>query len=244
MTSRQTQPLTDHDGSPRGDTLRLLHASDLHLGERPANDDAVEVLVELAKRHDVDSVLLVGDIFDHNRVPTEFGQAMVDRLGTTQLPVVILPGNHDPLVAGSIWKRIRLPSNVHLLTETSGELIRLSDGKLVIWGRPHPDYNDMRPLQGIPRREGDAWHVALAHGHFARTAADQQRAYIITADEIAASGWDFIALGHWDVPTDVSAGGVTAVYSGSPSRMGACALVTLTDAQGARAVSVERIGSR
>jgi hypothetical protein len=51
-----------------------------------------------------------------------------------------------------------------------------------------------------------------------------------------------VALGHWDVPFDASSGGVTAAYSGSPSRMGACALTTLwLDAGGGRHADVERL---
>ena len=43
-------------------------------------------------------MLLVGDIFDHNRIPTEVGQALVDELARLDVPVVVLPGNHDCLV--------------------------------------------------------------------------------------------------------------------------------------------------
>ena len=50
-----------------------------------------------------------------------------------------------------------------------------------------------------------------------------------------------MALGHWDVPRDMSAGGVTAAYSGSASRNGVCALVTLTVEDGVRQVSVEQL---
>ena len=70
---------------------------------------------------------------------------------------------------------------------------------------------------------------------------DLHRAYLITPEEIAASERDYIALGHWDVPHDMSAGTVTAAYSGSASRYRVCALVTLTDDDAGRRVDVERL---
>jgi DNA repair exonuclease SbcCD nuclease subunit len=221
--------------------VRLLHASDTHLGHHPDNDRSVELLVVLARRHAVHAVLLVGDIFDHNRLPADFGQPLVDRLGEADVPVIVLPGNHDPLAPDSIWKRLRLPPNVRVLAQAGGEALRLDGANVVIWGRPLVDYFDVRPLEGIPRRQGDAWHVALAHGHVTATQGVIKRSYIITPEEIAGTGWDYIALGHWDSAADVSAGGVTAVYSGSPSRAGACALVTLDETAGVRSVGVERL---
>lgn len=81
----------------------------------------------------------------------------------------------------------------------------------------------------------------MAHGHVVRGPEDLHRAYLIHPEEIAASDRDYVALGHWDVPRDMSVGGVTAVYSGSASRNGVCALVTLTLVDGDRQVSVERL---
>jgi hypothetical protein len=99
----------------------------------------------------------------------------------------------------------------------------------------------MRPLADLPARDGHAWHVALAHGHMVLGRHELHRAYLITPEEIAASERDYIALGHWDVPHDMSAGTVTAAYSGSASRYRVCALVTLTDDDDGRRVDVERL---
>ena len=55
-------------------TVRILHASDLHVGESTVRDSGVAHVVDAAIGLGVDVVLLVGDIFDHNRVPTEVGR--------------------------------------------------------------------------------------------------------------------------------------------------------------------------
>jgi exonuclease SbcD len=224
------------------ETVRILHTSDIHVGDSVDHSGVVAPLVETALAREVDLVLLVGDIFDHNRVPTEAGQVLVDELGRLDVPVVVLPGNHDCLVPDAVWRRVTLPANVHVLMDAAGEHLELAELDLALWGRPHPDYGDLRPLAGIPAPGERRWHVALAHGHLVLRPDDRPRAYQITPEEIAASAQDYIALGHWDVPHDKSAGDVTAHYSGSASRYGVCALVTLSDAgAGGRRVDVERV---
>jgi len=224
-------------------TLRLLHASDLHVGDIHVDQgDPVRPLVDAAISEGVDAVLLVGDIFDHNRVPTEVGQQLADELARLDVPVIVLPGNHDCLVPDAVWHRVDLPPNVHLMTDSAGHHVEPDDLDVSFWGRPHPTYADIKPLGGLPPRSGRrTWDVVLAHGHMVLRAEDLHRAYQITPDEIAASDRDYVALGHWDVPHDMSAGDVTARYSGSASRFGVCALVTLTiDETGARRVTAER----
>jgi hypothetical protein len=220
-------------------SVRLLHASDLHAGETTSRDSGVTQVVDAALAHAVDAVLLVGDIFDHNRVPTDAGQELADELARLDVPVIVLPGNHDCLVPHSIWRRVEVPGNVTVIMASEGEHVDLPGLDIELWGRPHPDFDDLRPLEGIPPRGTRTWQVAMAHGHVVLSADDLRRAYQIHPDEIAASERDYIALGHWDVARDMSTGGVTAGYSGSASRNGICALVTLAIVDGARHVAVE-----
>ena len=221
--------------------MRLLHTSDIHVGDSIERADALGPLVAVARERAVDAVLLVGDTFDHNRITTEAGQHVVDAFGALDVPVVALPGNHDCLVEGTIWHRVVLPSNMHVITDPDGEQVVLDDLDLELWGRPHPSYADIRPFEGLPPRGARTWQVVLAHGHMVQGREDLHRAYLIAPEEIAASDRDYVALGHWDVPRDMSAGGVTARYSGSPSRYRVCALVTLTLDGSDRRVDVEQL---
>jgi DNA repair protein SbcD/Mre11 len=236
VTGQEAGPLAGQCGK----TVRLLHISDIHLGSYADDDVCIPSLIKAAKEYSVDVVLLVGDTFDHNRVSTEFGQAVVDQLSELTVPVVVLPGNHDCLADGTIWKRVTLPANFTLLSEPAGQFARMADLGLVIWGRPHADYFDMRPLTDIPEREEGAWNVALAHGHFTDDLKDM-RSYLLTAEQIANSRRDYIALGHWHAPTDISSGNVPAIYCGSASMAKACALVTLSEEPGIRRVQVDRM---
>ena len=90
-------------------------------------------------------------------------------------------------------------------------------------------------------RGASTWQLALAHGQLVQSSDDLRRAYLITSEEIAGSERDYVALGHWDVQRDVSAGEVPAWYSGSPSRKAVCALVTMTRDGDERRVDVQSI---
>ena len=223
-------------------TVRLLHTSDLHVGERADGVAVVAAVVDAALERGADAVLLVGDTFDHNRIRTEVAQELVDQLARLgDVPVVVLPGNHDCLIPESVWWRVEVPPNMHVLTDAGGEHLQLEHLALALWGRPHADFGDLRPLAGVPAPEGHRWHVALAHGHLVLHPGDEHRSYQITPEEIAACAQDYVALGHWDVPHDMSAGGVCAHYSGSGSRFGVCVLATLREDDGTRRVDVERV---
>jgi DNA repair exonuclease SbcCD nuclease subunit len=232
--------VTDVSGAPS--TLRILHTSDVHIGDSFSRDDAISALVDLALAHEVDVMVIVGDFFDNNRVETDVAQAIVDKLHRLPVPVVVLPGNHDPLLVGTIYGRVVLPDHVRVLTAPDGETVTLDELDLEIWGKPHMSYDDNRPLEGLPPRGTSTWQVALAHGQLVQSTDDLRRAYLITPEEIAGSERDYVALGHWDVQRDVSAGPVAAWYSGSPSRKAVCALVTFTRDGDERRVHVQSIG--
>jgi DNA repair exonuclease SbcCD nuclease subunit len=223
------------------DTVRLLHASDVHVDNSHEGCDGIMRLADAAVSLDIDLVLLVGDTFDDNRVRPEVIATFVEHLERVPVPVVILPGNHDPYFAGSIYDRTELPGHVTVLRDGNGATHAMPHLGLELWGRPHVSFADHRPFDGLPPRGEQPWQVALAHGHLVRTPDDRHRAYQITHEEIAASNRDYVALGHWDVQHDVSVGGVTAWYSGSPRRYATCALVTLSGVGASRTVQVEPV---
>ena len=215
--------------------------SDLHL-EEPKDAEQVSALAALAAERAAAVLLIVGDFFDNARVSDETLKATAAALGQVPARVVILPGNHDPFMAGSPYTRADLGANVRVLSAPGGETHQIAG--------PRPGHLGPPALQ-LRRLPADGRRPAPRPGHVAGRAGprspgarpdDLHRAYLIDPAEIAASGRDYVALGHWDVPFDASSGAVVAAYSGSPSRMGACALTTLwLDAAGGRHVDVERL---
>lgn len=104
--------------NPRnGDPIRFLHSADWQLGmtRRFLGVDSqavytadrlasVAVLGDLALRHDAQFVVVAGDAFEDNAVPRSVVLRAVEALAQFPVPVLILPGNHDPLDVSSVFR--------------------------------------------------------------------------------------------------------------------------------------------
>ena len=217
----------------------LVHSSDLHV-----DDDRIAAMhggdgtaglmgvLASARAFGADIVLFAGDTFDNHAVTS----ATIDRAGRlladAGLPIVILPGNHDPATPDSIWLRGRFDEigNVAILGITNDRTIVFPDRDLEIWGNAHRDYMDMVPLRDPPPRAA-RWRIAIGHGHYEppETWANPLRpSWLISDDMIAATQADYLALGHWDRAAQVGGGSVPAYYSGSPDYVHTINLVRLT----------------
>jgi DNA repair exonuclease SbcCD nuclease subunit len=226
----------------------VVHSSDLHVDHdytaRLHGGDGTAGLacvLNAARKMAADVVILAGDTFDHHRVP----QALVERaaavIARAALPVVILPGNHDPAIDEAIYRGAAFAdvSNLHVLGITHDEAVLFPNLSLEIWGRAHRDYDDMIPFERT-RPRSTRWQIAVAHGHydprFDRSAGPHP-SWLIDDAELAATGADYVALGHWNRAVRVGNGAVPAYYSGSPEFAGTINVVRMSEAAG---VSVTR----
>jgi DNA repair exonuclease SbcCD nuclease subunit len=219
----------------------LVHSSDLHVDDdriahAHGGDGTAGLAAVLARARDcqADVVLLAGDTFDNNRVPAP----VIDRAGRlladAGIPIVILPGNHDPALPDCVFVRGGYGSipNVSVLSITHDEAVAFPAHDLEIWGHAHLDYENMAPLRG-PRPRSTRWQVAIAHGHYEppeNLATPLRPSWLFSDDAIAATEADYLALGHWDRPVRVGNGAVPAYYSGSPELARTVNVIKLTTA--------------
>jgi DNA repair exonuclease SbcCD nuclease subunit len=209
----------------------LVHSSDVHVDDR-GGIGGLKAVLATAGALGADLVLLVGDTFESNQLSAAVLDSAARLLSEAGMPVVMLPGNHDPALPDSVFVRgeiARVP-NAHILGVTHDETVSFPAYDLEIWGHAHRDYFDMAPLRG-PRPRSTRWQVAMAHGHYEppQTRANPLRpSWIFSDEEIAATRADYLALGHWDRPMRVGNGVVPAFYSGSPELARTVNLVQLT----------------
>lgn len=225
--------------------LRLLHTSDVHIdgygvGERDAEHAAtclcpLIAIEKLANEHDVDGVLVVGDLFDHGRVSAEAVNAVYELLDRLPGQCVVMVGNHDVLDETSLYHRHRSivdESSVVFLDSHEGSEHRLFEGAVHFWGKAMDEHSsDFHPLQNAaPRPVDDPWYIVLGHGHYVDNDEESHRSSLITANDIEKTEADYVALGHWHVTTDVTQGPVTGWYCGAPSgRPGGNAIIVEFD---------------
>ncbi len=217
----------------------LVHSSDLHVDEgrvamARGGDGAagLRAVLATARALRADIVLLAGDTFEGSHLGADILDKAGGLLAEAGMPVVILPGNHDPALPASVFVRggfMRIP-NLAILGVTHDEAVRFPALDLEIWGHAHRDYCDMLPLRG-PRARSTRWQVAVGHGHYEppETRANPLRpSWVFGDEEIAATAADYLALGHWDRPMRVGDTAVPAYYSGSPELAQTVNLVRLT----------------
>lgn len=241
--------------------LKLLHTADWHLGRRfpriaseelerkltRARADALGSIFGLADRHEVHAVLCAGDLFDEPNPLPEWWRPLVDQLrkrSSNQRPVVLLPGNHDPLLPDSVWAggsafRAELPPWVHVVDRTPFELEL--EGGAVLYAVPccsRAGSGD--PTASIPAREpGDERvRVGLVHGStFDMPGCELD--FPIARDAALERGLDYLALGDTHgfrfVPPDRRV--PPTVYPGAPEP-------TAYDERDAGNVAVVRIDRR
>ncbi len=85
--------------------MKLIHTADWHLGKHLHRQDrtpeiafALDQILDTALEHDVDAVIVAGDIFDKKNPPANAYKVAFDffkRLADANIPVVALAGNHD-----------------------------------------------------------------------------------------------------------------------------------------------------
>ncbi len=215
----------------------LLHTADWHLGRRfprfPEEDEqkltrarreVVTKILDLAESRRVDAVLCAGDLFDEYAPDSQWWKAVVEDLAKRKWArqVVLLPGNHDPLVAGSVYEpghafRRRLPAFVHVVDRPDFEL-ELADN-VVLYALPctsHAGQND--PALQLPARTpGDERiRIGLVHGQTFDIEGHQTN-FPIARDAAQQRGLDYLAIGDThgfrDVQPDAT---VPTVYPGAP----------------------------
>jgi exonuclease SbcD len=211
--------------------LKLIHTSDVHLESdtfgsgsrgdifRESVRRAFAGVIDVANGNCSDLLLIVGDLFDSSRVSAEALDFAMNQIERAQMPVVMIPGNHDAHDERSIYAALSpasLPRNLHLILDPEGVSLEFPDLAARVWGRALVEHSpEYRPLSGLPEPVPHAWNIGLAHGFFTET--ETNRSSPITPAEIEASGYDYIALGHIHVFGDVSQGRTRAFYCGTPA---------------------------
>ena len=203
--------------------LRLIHTSDIHLGDvtgHPQSADALTSVVDAVSGNAGDMLLMVGDVFDNERVSDDVLEWFLTQMARLDTPAVVLPGNHDLIHETSVYHSEpfrNAPENLFVLKRAEGELLSFPGMGIDLWGRAMPMHTPaFKPLEGMPLPVENNWLVALAHGHFHYDEDRDMRSSPIYPQEVAAASCHYLALGHWDRHVDVSQGNTTAVYSGCP----------------------------
>lgn len=258
--------------------LRLLHTADVHLGARHADLGeaasaqrerqfaAFRASVDLAIAEKVDLFLVAGDLFDSNVQPrrsVERVAAELARLAQARIRSVLIPGTHDVYDRSSVYRAydlsalagVRPAEDMVVVLTPARPWVHIPALDAVVHGpvfatkrAPHSPLRDLAAVE-TPQA---TWKLGLLHASIAIPGRTEHDEVVVTVDEIAASGLDYLALGHWHSAQVAKAKAVTYAYAGAPEpvavdqdRGGKVLLVTLEEVDGRRNVSIdERVVGR
>jgi DNA repair exonuclease SbcCD nuclease subunit len=227
---------------------------------------AFRTTVELAIAERVDLFLVAGDLFDSNTQPRRTVEAVgaeLRRLAEAKIRSVIIPGTHDAYDRSSVYRAYDLagmagqPAGSDLVTVLTPDRpeVHLAACDAVVFGRVFETKRAPRsPLEGFA--VGDdrraTWRIGMIHGSLSIPGQTDGDDVAFDREEVAASGLDYLALGHWHGAQQWSAGGTVFAYSGAPEpvavdqdKAGKVLLVTLDPGGDRRTVEVdERVVGR
>ncbi len=217
--------------------VRFIHTADLQLGmtRRFLDEDAqaryaqarIDALVrigELAAREDARFVVVAGDVFETNRVrPRTVGRAL-EAMTAIPVPVLLLPGNHDPLDAASVYRSptfVRAKPPHVTVIETTQPIRPTETDELEVIGAP---WLSKRPLEDLAATAlGDlppdgAPRILVAHGPIDFRAEAHELFSVrqaVLEDAVATGRVRYVALGDRHSTTAIGDTG-RIWYAGSP----------------------------
>jgi len=186
--------------------------------------DAIRKLGRIAKEKNCQFIVVCGDVFESNLVDRKTVLRAIEALKDVPVSVYLLPGNHDPLNAASVYRSTNFleqkPAHVHVIEDTTP--IRVVEG-IEIVGIP---WTSKRPLQdlvastaGVLEPMVDSVRVCVAHGMVDNLSPDPDDPALISlhAAEMAISQnkIHYLALGDRHSLTEVGDSG-RIWYAGTP----------------------------
>jgi DNA repair exonuclease SbcCD nuclease subunit len=211
--------------------VRFLHTADLQLGMSRrfltpeaqarfshARVEVVRALGRLAEAEGCEFVLVSGDVFESNHIDRQVLVRALAALGEVPVPVYLLPGNHDPLDAATLY-RGDLPPNVTVLGTPGVHAVRPGVELVAApWTskRPLEDLVDAA-CAGLTPAEG--LRIAVGHGALDALSPDRDNPALISLDRLeqrlAQGVLHYVALGDRHSTTSVGTSG-RVWYSGAP----------------------------
>ena len=237
--------------------LRLLHTADWHVGKQFGQFDedvskklardrvsVIEQIMGRARQYSVDAVLCAGDLFDEPDPGEQWWQAVrdvfvkCDATGWNR-PLIMLPGNHDPLTRDSVYSRLHpfrhgLPDWVHIVDRDDFEL-ELNERAVVYAAPCHSKAGDNDLALTLPKRteNDERIRIGLVHGSTFDLAGYETN-FPVSKDAPQQRGLDYLAIGDTHSFREVNGNDVAPiVYPSAPeptrfgeSKAGYVAIVT------------------
>ncbi len=217
--------------------VRIAHIADVHLGTRCTylGDKAAdrerdfqlsfERVVDFccAPENRIDALIIAGDLFDTFDPPSELVgvvQRNISKLNQEKILVIAVPGTHDAYgYKNSIYRKDQL-HGIHILCSPILDqpfVQEFAGKKVFFYGTAYMPGVSKNPFESFTPVQEEGIHIGIVHGsveappHWEKRAQDLH----MTAEDVARSNLDYLALGHYHNFQESQYGKTVAVYPGS-----------------------------
>lgn len=215
------------------ESVTFIHSSDFQIGKEywflrgeaqaryaEARNDAIAALGRLATESGAQFIVVAGDVFEYNALSAQAQRRAKEELERLPVPVYLLPGNHDPLVADAILRKVE-GGNVHVLDTSEPVEVEVEGGIVELVGAPYLTKRATHDIVAAalePLEPSDRIRILVGHGQVSSRAAEPAPDVIdlpTVEAALAAGTVDYVALG--DTHSTMSLGSTGAVwFSGAP----------------------------
>ncbi|HHW47195.1 MAG TPA: DNA repair exonuclease [Clostridiaceae bacterium] len=192
--------------------LKFLHCADIHLdapftslanaagksSERRQDLRQVFIkIIDVAQNENVDILLISGDLYEHDYVKKSTIYFVNDQFNRIpDVEVFIVPGNHDPYVAGSYYRNFSFADNVHILTQEKPCFEAAGLG-VCVYGLGFMDFYSEKPFTGqLKPVDKQAINILMVHGTLDMNIGNDVY-NPVSSGELERLGMDYIAFGHF-----------------------------------------------
>ena len=196
--------------------LKILHTADWHVGRsfgqfepdvsrKLARDrvSVIERIMGLAQQFDVDAVLCAGDLFDTQDPGEPWWQAVAEvfvKAKSWGKPVVLLPGNHDPLTLDSVYQsnhpfRRALPEWIHVVDKDDFQL-ELNESAVVYAAPCRSKAGDRDLALSLPARAQNDTRIRIGLVHGSTFDIEGYATnFPVSKESASRQGLDYLAIG-------------------------------------------------
>jgi len=169
----------------------------------------------------VNAVAIGGDLYEHARVTRDTANFLRSEFQrASPVPIIVAPGNHDPLVPSSLYKQVEWPTNVFIFQTTVLSRYSAAEG-ISIWGAAHDSPSFRANLLKHFRVPRNGMNLLLLHASDISHLPEGKEAHCpFVPEEIGEAGIDFAMLGHYHTASLRPEEDPVYCYPGSPEPLG------------------------
>ena len=189
--------------------MKFVHIADVHfdapfrvisdrsgLGEerRLEQRKAFKSAIEYAKDNKVNCVFISGDLYEQEYIR----KSTIDYINNLfesikDIPVYIVPGNHDPYINNSFYKNYDWSNNVKIFTNN---VEKVENDTYNVYGYGFNDYEMTENKLDEIEIDTSKTNILLTHGNIMDGSSKDNIYNPIIKKELSSKKFDYVAIGH------------------------------------------------